>query len=90
MGHIPKNLNEIAFESMLGIIIFTIWYFVLFGIAYGLNLILPPFEWTLLITPAYLVKYMIMFGDIWMFGNSFYTDIIVGTKRINEYRRNNS
>jgi len=82
-----KNIEEIAFESLQGIILATTWYLVIFGIAYFLESILPPFKWTLLIASAYAVKYLLLLLDIWLFLNALYSELIIGTKRISNYRK---
>lgn len=84
-----SSIEEIAFESMQGMLIATFWYLVVFGIAYGLELILPTFKWTLLIVSAYAVKYLLLMMDIWLFVLSMYSELRIMTKRINDYRRSN-
>ena len=90
MSNTAKNIAEIAFESLQGIMLATIWYLVIFVIAYFLESILPPFKWTLLIASAYAVKYLLLLLDIWLFLNALYSELIIGTKRISNYRKENT
>lgn len=89
MDGIPKNIEEIAFDSMQGIIIATVWYVIIFGVAYLLEIALPKFAWTPLIVSAYSVKYLLLIVDVWLFLNAMYTEVRIGTKKISDYRRNN-
>jgi hypothetical protein len=86
---VPENIEEIAFESMQGIVIATLWYIIIFGIAYLLEMFLPPFAYTPIIISAYGVKYILLFADIYLFVNAIYTEVRIGTKKINDYRKAN-
>lgn len=82
-----ESIHEIAFEAVFGMIVATCWYLALFGLAYFLEWLLPPFELTLLLISAYGVKYILMILDIWLFLNTIYTETVITNRHINEYRK---
>ncbi len=84
------TMENIIFEIVLGIVVITFWFTVLWYAAVYLGMILPPFEWSVLIAPAYGLKYFIYLGDILLMAYVYFVDIKVAFKRVRKYEKDNS
>lgn len=85
-----ESMHEIAFETMQGILVITFWFLILFGAAYFLEYILPIFTWkSLVVISAYVVKYILLAVDLYLFGNAIIAEVQVSMKKINNYKKEN-
>ncbi len=87
MKNKSESLRKIAYDSMHSIIIITIWYLVIFYIAYSLDIILPSFEFNLVIIVGYLAKYLLLFFDVYLLFYAVKAEIQTTTHKIDKFKK---